>query len=102
MFDAKQVGRRLRQLRVERKLTQEKLAYECGRAKSSLCEIESGKKLPSLAALADFAERLGVPVFDLLVFPDDGPRERLIDATRGMAAASITELLSAAAPKKPE
>lgn len=100
MFDAKRVGRRLRQLREERKLTQEKLAYECGRAKSYLCEIESGKKVPSLGALAEFAERLGVPVFDLLVFPDDGARERLVDATRGMTEAALAEMLNTGAPGK--
>lgn len=100
MLDAKRVGRRLRQLREERKLTQEKLAYECGRAKSYLCEIESGKKVPSLTALAEFAERLGVPVFDVLVFPDDGAREALIDATRRLEAQAITDLLTAAAGRK--
>lgn len=96
MFDAKRVGRRLRQLREERKLTQEKLAYECGRAKSYLCEIEAGKKVPSLAALAEFADRLGVQVFDVLVFPDDGERERLIDETRGLPPDAITGMLAAA------
>ncbi len=100
MFDARRVGRRLRQLREESKLTQEKLAYECGRAKSYLCEIEAGKKVPSLAALAEFADRLGVPVFDLLVFPDDGARERLVEASRGLSALQISELLAATATKK--
>lgn len=82
MLDAKQLGLRLRQLREEQGLTQEKLAYECGRAKSYLCEIEAGKKLPSLTILADFASRLNVSVYDLLVFPTDGVREMLIEATR--------------------
>ena len=100
MFDAKRVGRRLRQLREERKLTQEKLAYECGRAKSYLCEIESGKKLPSLALLAELSDRLGVPVFDVFVFPEDGPRERLIDSTRGFGAAEIADLLATTSVKK--
>jgi len=102
MFDAKRVGRRLRQLREERRLTQEKLAYECGRSKSYVCEIEAGKKVPSLAALGEFAERLGVPVFDLLVFPDDGERERLIDSTRGMEPGAITNMLAAALSNRKE
>jgi len=100
MFDAKRVGRRLRQLREEKQLTQEKLAYECGRSKSYLCEIEAGKKVPSLGALAEFAARLGVTPYDILVFPDDGARERLIDATRGLGAPEIAELLAATATKK--
>lgn len=81
-------------------MTQEKLAYECGRAKSYVCEIESGKKVPSLALLAEFANRLGVPVFDLLVFPDDGERERLIDATRALGTDAITDMLASAAANR--
>ena len=99
MVDAKRVGRRLRQLREERKLTQEKLAYECGRSKSYLCEIESGKKLPSLAALAEFADRLGVQVFDLLVFPAESPRHRLVDATRSASPDTVSQLLGLAEAK---
>jgi len=99
MVDAKRVGRRLRQLREEQQLTQEKLAYECGHAKSYVCEIESGKKLPSLKALSEFASRLGVPVFDLLVFPGEGARERLIDATRSLPEDAVAQLLALAEPK---
>ena len=102
MLDAKRVGRRLRQLREERNLTQEKLAYECDRSKSYVCEIESGKKVPSLAALGAFADRLGVRVFDLLVFPDDGVRERLVDATRRLAPSAISELLAGTESAKGE
>ena len=100
MFDAKRVGRRLRQLREERNLTQEKLAYECDRSKSYVCEIEAGKQVPSLTALGAFADRLGVRVFDLLVFPDDGARERLVDATRRLAPSAISELLAGAESPK--
>ena len=96
MFFAKQVGRRLRQLREEQGLTQEKLAYECGRAKSHVCEIEAGKKLPSLKALAEFADRLGVRVFDFFVFPEDGTREAAVEATRGLPEPALTRLLAAA------
>jgi transcriptional regulator with XRE-family HTH domain len=97
MVDAKRVGKRIRQLRDERHITQEKLAYECGRSKSFLCEIEAGKKLPSLKVLSELAERLDVPVFDLLVFPEN-PRTWLIDATRALPDAAIADLLARARP----
>lgn len=101
MIDAKQLGRRIRQLREERGLTQEKLAYECGWSKSYLSEIEAGKKLPSLSALGEFADRLGVPAFDLLIDPSAGIREQLMETTRGMPEASIAALVAAARKTNP-
>lgn len=86
---ARQIGRRLRELREEQGVTQEKLAYECGRSKSFLSEIEAGKKLPSLSTLADFAARLGVRPFDLLVFPEVGVRERLTDRVRTLSIEEV-------------
>jgi transcriptional regulator with XRE-family HTH domain len=99
-IDAKRLGARIRQLREERKLTQEKLAYECGRAKSYVCEIEAGKKLPSLMTLSEFAERLEVSLYDLLVFPNSGVREQLIEATRGVPTTALEELVKSAFLKK--
>lgn len=94
MLDAKRVGARIRHLREERGLTQERLAYECGRAKSYLCEIEAGKKQPSLQMLSDLAIRLEVPLFDLLLVPTDGIREQVVDATRGQSVETLQRLLS--------
>lgn len=89
---AKQIGRRLRQLREEQGITREKLAYECGRSKSFVSEIEAGKKTPSMTALADFAARLGVRPFDLLVFPEDGDRERVTERLRSISPAEIEDV----------
>lgn len=93
MIDAKQLGRRNRQLREERSLTQEKLAYECGWSKSYLSEIEAGKKLQSLTALGEFADRLGVPPFDLLLDPKRGSHEQLVELTRDMPESPVSELV---------
>ena len=88
---ATKLGRRIRQLREERGITQENLAYtsEGINAKSYLSEIESGKKLPSLRALEGIAQRLEVPLFDLLVFPDDNQRAELVERTRHLDVAKI-------------
>ena len=73
---AQALGRRIRALRKERGLTQEQLAYTADgiSSKGYLSEIEAGKRLPSLNALAAIAERLGVEPFELLVFPGAGPK----------------------------
>lgn len=39
-------------------------------------------------------------VFDLLVFPDEGERERLVDATRGLGTGPITVMLAVALSNK--
>lgn len=90
------IGSRVRSLREEAGLTQEKLAYECGYSKSYVSEIEAGKKLPSLTALATFASRLNVALFDLLVFPDESPRERLVDALRTCSPIVLREIMQIA------
>ncbi len=71
---AQALGKRIRALREERRLTQEQLAYtaEGISSKGYLSEIEAGKKLPSLNALSAIAKRLGVEPFELLVFPGGG------------------------------
>lgn len=79
------IGRRLKQLRTEAGITLEKLAYEsAGHAlsKGYVSDIEAGKKVPSLQVVDALARRLGLPTFDLLVFPDQGLREQVVEATR--------------------
>ena len=80
---AEAVGARIRQLREEQELTQELLAYEAGlKSKGHLSGIEKGLVLPTLPTLSLLADRLGVDLFDLFIFPSKGLRPRLVDATR--------------------
>lgn len=69
------IGTRIRRIREIQNLTQEKLAYESEGlgSKGYLSDIEAGKRLPSLRALAGLADRLGVEVFELLL-DEEGPR----------------------------
>ncbi len=97
-LDANRVGLRIRRLRATAGLTQEALAWDTGHAKSYLCEIESGKKLPSLEVLGHIATRLGVQTYDLLVDPDADARSMLVEASRtaggrelALAIALLTE-----------
>ncbi len=87
----RRLAARLRALREERDLTQEALAYsgDVVQSKSYLSELEAAKKLPSLTALADLANRLGVEPFDLLVDPIASRREALVDLSRTADAAAV-------------
>lgn len=79
---ARRLGARLRALRGEANLTQERLAWECDLDKGYLSQLESGKRLPSVAVLHVLAARLGVEVADLLAFDLARPRLALLDAAR--------------------
>lgn len=60
------VGRRVRALRAERGLTLSALARDAGIGKSSLSELEQGRRNPTLATLYALAGPLGVPLVALL------------------------------------
>lgn len=98
------VGQRIRALREERGLTQEKLAYESEvRSKGHLSSIEAGLVMPTIATLKVIADGLGVLVVDLVNDPDDGDRAKIIELTRGLPTGVLRKLakeLSAARPPK--
>lgn len=88
------IGSRLRSLREERGLTQEKTAYEAGLAsKGHLSGIENGVVRPTLDTLLLLADRLEVDLLDLFTFPDESPRQRLVDVTRTMKLGTIRRIL---------
>ncbi|MBN2197021.1 MAG: LexA family transcriptional regulator [Polyangiaceae bacterium] len=88
------IGRRIAELRTERGLTAERLAYESDfGSKGYLSDVERGLALPSVTKLAELASRLDVDLLDLLTFPDAGPRQKLVDCLRGLGAAELARLL---------
>lgn len=65
----KQIGLRIRQLRLKKGMTQEELAFECDYADfSQINRIELGKVNFSVSYLKLIAEKLEVPVKELLNF----------------------------------
>jgi transcriptional regulator with XRE-family HTH domain len=95
------VGQRIRQLREEQGLTLEKLAFESELgSKGHLSNLERGLVMPTVATLKVLADHLGVLVADLVTFPEDGPRQALIEATRTMTAGTIRKLLKEAGGRK--
>jgi transcriptional regulator with XRE-family HTH domain len=88
------VGARIRQLRVAAGLTSEKLAFESELgSKGHLSDIEHGRTRPNVRTLKVLADRLGVAVLDLVTFPDQDERQRLIDRTRSLTAPEVARLL---------
>lgn len=84
------VGRRIRQLRLEVGLTMEKLAYESELgSKGHLSNIERGLARPTIYTLKVLADRLGALPLDLICFPDEDERQRLIDLTRNVPRGAI-------------
>jgi DNA-binding XRE family transcriptional regulator len=61
---------RLRAMRRERGLSQEKLARECGRSTAMIHSLEMGRVQPSLATLAALVCTLGCQLQDLFTDPD--------------------------------
>ncbi len=61
-----EVGKRIRKLRLQQKLTLQDIADTCGFTRSLLSKIENGKIAPSLGTLSKIAEALGVKSASLI------------------------------------
>lgn len=61
-------GNRLRQLRLQRSMTQESLAESAGVSVDLISNIERGVNAPSFKTLEKLAKSLHVPVKDLFEF----------------------------------
>ena len=71
----KAVGRRIRELRKERRLSQEKLAKISGKARTYVAEIETGKRNPTVESLFPMVKALGLSLaefFDSPLFEESG------------------------------
>ena len=66
----KQFGKRVRQLRLVRGLSQEELASKVSVHRTYLGSIERGERNPSLKNIAAIAEALGVSLSQLFSFED--------------------------------
>ena len=76
--DPADVGRRLKQLREQRRITLTALAGTTGISKSTLSRLETGQRRPTLELLLALSKAYRVPLDDLVAAPDVGdPRIRL-------------------------
>jgi transcriptional regulator with XRE-family HTH domain len=69
-------GRRLRELRLERGLTQNALAQIVETSKPFISDMERGVKVPSLTMILRLAEALDCRVYDLVEVFDQSKRAR--------------------------
>ena len=91
---AKRIGMRISALRKETGLTLEKLAYESEvGSKGYLSDVERGLARPSVETLQAIADRLEVSLLDLVTFPEQDDRQRLVDRTRQLSKGTIRKLL---------
>ncbi len=78
-IDYTTVGKRIRQFRSQKRITQEELAFRIGTSAAYISNIECGKKKPSLQKIAQISEILEVTVNDFIypaniinsLMPDD-------------------------------
>ena len=66
MFDYKFLGSRILAMRIERKITQEKLAEAAGVGGKHISDIETGNSIPSLQTLVDIINALDCTADELL------------------------------------
>lgn len=62
----RRVGRNLKKFRVERGLSQEGLAFECGLHRTYVSGVERGVRNPTVLVLEQIAKALEVPAARLL------------------------------------
>ncbi|MBC7618200.1 MAG: helix-turn-helix transcriptional regulator [Candidatus Saccharibacteria bacterium] len=70
----KALGLRLKELRVEKSITQEELAERCGMFRTYMSRIEAGLANPTLTALHTLAAGLEIPITDLFIPAQTQPR----------------------------
>ena len=61
-IDHKLIGKRIQEIRAEKKVTQEELAWDIETSASYISRIETGTKKASLNALCQIANMLGVTI----------------------------------------
>ncbi len=64
----KLLGQSIKYIRLQKKISQTEIAYQCGFDKSNLNTIESGKRNPTVISLLKIADALGVKLIDLFNF----------------------------------
>ncbi len=59
------LGKRIKTLRLEKKISQTEIAYRCGFDKSNYNTIEAGKRIPTVISLLKIAKALDIELIDL-------------------------------------
>ena len=73
-FLLKEFGQRIRELRLENKLSQEKLSFKTGFHRTYIGMIERGERNISLTNIAVFSKAFEMDISDLLNFKNQNPK----------------------------
>ena len=92
------IGKRIRDIRIQRKMTQEVLALRIGISKSSISEWEACKRVPRIETLHKLADALEITI-DMLLKSDTTPNDQRTtpnDQTRtgGRIMITLNDLLT--------
>ena len=63
-----ELGKRIKSIRLQKKISQTEIAYRCGFDKSNYNTIESGKRNPTVISLLKIATALEIDIKDLFDF----------------------------------
>ena len=72
------LARRLRELRAERRVSQEAFADSCGLHRTAMSLLERGKRVPSLRTLVILSQGFGISLSELLEGVDKGLGKRRV------------------------
>ena len=75
----KQLGQRIKTLRLAKKYTQEKFAELVGIDSKNISKIETGSNYPSSETLKSIANALNIDVYELFVFNNEIDYEKIRD-----------------------
>jgi len=62
------LGKRIKEIRLQKKISQTEIAYRCGFDKSNYNTIESGKRNPTIISLLKISKALDISITDLFKF----------------------------------
>jgi transcriptional regulator with XRE-family HTH domain len=79
---ALKVGARIRDLRLEQKLSIAQLAKKSGLSKGHLSGIERGLSIINLGTIDKLAKALGLELFDIVTLPETSRRAALLEKQR--------------------
>lgn len=93
MKEQKLFGKRIKELRKQRNLTQEELSEKLGVFQKQIGNIETGTTFTTMANLTKLAEVFDVDIKDLFEFDHQKPREEMVEEINDLMAVSSDEKL---------
>lgn len=84
----------LRLMRVFHDLSQKELAEKLEISKSHLSEIESGKKIPSLALLEKYSQVFDIPLSSILFFSENLAKTQNGEKARKFISSRILKIMN--------